>query len=295
MITIRHEPRAEEVRQSASHTLFVEGKHAEAFDQEVLQELLRRMITVKSMGPSFHVRSVAEALHKHHPQYYFLIDRDHHDDTVVENSWRNFPDPSEWNLLIWKRRELENYFLDPRYSRESKWLNASEEELREVVRKTCQTQLFLDAANRVIVTVREDLKQNWIEKFKRVSDFRSREAAVTKLNSIAEFRNQKNKVARILSPRQIQGLFDQAMNDLSGAGTKLEYGRGRWLELMEGSRALPNVVGRCFKVHDREKHVVQGSDAIKEVAKSLVRLDLTNQPDDFQKLYQLIEKRVRAS
>jgi hypothetical protein len=295
MITVKHEPRPEEVRQSASHTLFVEGKRSEGFDQEVLQELLQRKITVKSMGPSFHVRSVAEALHEHHPQYYFLIDRDHQSDEIVANSWNKFPDPAEYNLLIWKRRELENYFLDPLYSRQSQWLNVSEDELREIVRKTCESRLFLDAANRVIVTVREELKHKWIDKFEKVSDFRSRKAAVTKLNSVAEFRNQQRKVAASLATSRIQGLFDLAMNDLSGNRTKLEYGRGRWLELLEGSRALPEVVKRCFRVVDRYGSVVQGYYAVKEVAKGLVRLEITNQPYDFQQLRQLIETRVHTS
>lgn len=109
MVEIRRGVDAEEVRQAARHTLFVEGSSDEAIDPQVLDKLLGDVtIQIKTLGPSSHIRSVAEALHKHHPYYYFLIDRDHHNDIEVERCWERFPDISTCNLLIWRRRELEN-------------------------------------------------------------------------------------------------------------------------------------------------------------------------------------------
>src|SRR5260370_2335149 len=110
MVEIKRGVAPEEFRRAAAHTLFVEGSSDETIDPEVLRLLLKDMpLRIKAMGPSSHIRSVAEALHRHHPDYYFLVDRDHHDLHTVEECWQNFPLTTTNNLLIWRRRELEKY------------------------------------------------------------------------------------------------------------------------------------------------------------------------------------------
>lgn len=105
------------IHRAAGHTLFVEGK----FDADVLNEFFKahplgdNLLHVEPFGPSFSIRAAAEALHRHHREYYFLIDRDHCDDAEVARSWENFPGPATKNILVWRRRELENYFLIPEY------------------------------------------------------------------------------------------------------------------------------------------------------------------------------------
>ena len=115
----------EDVLQGSKHTLFVEGKNDQAFDPIVMKKLLNNngleKMTVKGMGNSDNVRSTAQALIYHHPSYYFLIDRDDNDDLTVETSWDSFPNVNQHNLLIWKKRELENYFIEPNYLFNSKF------------------------------------------------------------------------------------------------------------------------------------------------------------------------------
>ncbi len=78
----------EAVNQAATHTLFVEGSGSDAIDPRALMRLLRGSdIAVRALGPSFHIKSAAQALHPHHPNYYFVVDRDHHDDTAVDTAW----------------------------------------------------------------------------------------------------------------------------------------------------------------------------------------------------------------
>lgn len=77
------------------------------------------------MVPSFSVRSVATALRQFHPEYWFVIDRDDWDDTAVEASWQRFPDPAHDNLLIWRKKELESYFLEPDWACRSRYLMPS--------------------------------------------------------------------------------------------------------------------------------------------------------------------------
>ena len=122
MIGVRTPVGPEEVRFAAGHVLFVEGRGDDAIDPTVLRVLLGNQLRIEPLGASFSVTSVAEALHQFHPNYYFLVDRDHHDCDFVEQCWSNFPDAGTRNLLVWRRREIENYFLDPDYLARSKYL-----------------------------------------------------------------------------------------------------------------------------------------------------------------------------
>ena len=97
MVQIKTGGRSEQVRRGAEHVLFVEGRE-DGLDQVVLRALLGNSLRVEVMGPSYSVRSAAQALARHHPRYYFLIDRDHYDDEFVEKSWQDFPDPNKRGL-----------------------------------------------------------------------------------------------------------------------------------------------------------------------------------------------------
>ena len=131
MISVTTGIRAEEVRLQGQHVLFVEGRDGNAVDPKVLNALFSDGLRIEPLGSSFSVRSVAEALHPHHPTYYFLIDRDHYEHDFVERCWTHFPDPGTHNLLVWRRREIENYFLEPQYLVRSKYCRVSEERLGE--------------------------------------------------------------------------------------------------------------------------------------------------------------------
>ena len=72
MLGVRTGIRPESVRFQAGHVLFVEGKDENALDPKVLSELFDHHLRIEPLGPAFSVKSVAEALHPHHPTYYFL-------------------------------------------------------------------------------------------------------------------------------------------------------------------------------------------------------------------------------
>jgi hypothetical protein len=69
MIEAATDIRAEEIRFQGQHVLFVEGKDEDAIDPKVLGELFGQTIRIEPMGPSFYVKSVAEALFPNHPTY----------------------------------------------------------------------------------------------------------------------------------------------------------------------------------------------------------------------------------
>lgn len=294
MITVQRNPQPEAIPQSARHVLFVEGKDENALDPVILSELLPDPVEVKPLGPSYHISAAAEALHKHHPDYYFLVDRDHYDDAFVEKCWKEFPDPDTNNLLVWRRRELENYFLIPEYAGKSQFLNVTEQELRKTILDCCSRRLFLDAANQVIVAIREEQKMKWVELFTKANEFPTRKAALEKLLQVKEFAERKKAVSEQMTKKALSKRFETILNGLAGGKTALEFGCGRWLELLKGKEVLPTVVQKCFTVRDANDRALQGRDKVNEVAKDLVRKPLAEQPDDFQRLHQLIADRVKS-
>ena len=145
----------EEINFSSKHVLFVEGT-ADSIDVEALENILD--INIEPMGPSYWIKSVAKALAPTHPTYYFLIDRDHYDDQAVEDYWKEFPNTETPNLLVWRKKEIENYFLEPNYLAQSKYFVKTKEELKDIILKEAQNRLFLNITNQVIISIREDFK-----------------------------------------------------------------------------------------------------------------------------------------
>ncbi len=87
--------------------------------------------------------------------------------------------------------------------------------------------------------------------------------------------------------------FLSVLGEFTGGNEDLEYGVGRWLEMVRGKMVLPFVLRACFKVRDAQGAIVQnGRDCLVAVAKDLLRKGLDVQPGDFQRLYRVIEDRV---
>jgi hypothetical protein len=293
MVTVERNVRPEEVRQAAKHTLYVEGKDDSALDPTVLRELLPSALTIVPMGPSFYIRSVAEALYKHHPFYYFLVDRDHYDDEFVKSCWEKFPDPQTCNLLVWHRRELENYFIAPDYLVKSQYLTCGTDRLHDVVLKCCRERLYYDAANQVIVTVREDLKRCDLPLFPKVRELPTEKTALMRLIEAIEPAHKQAGSLKRIGRRAVKQRFFDTLDQLKGGKSGLEYGSGRWLDLLRGKAILPTVINKCFRVLDARGAALQGKDRVMEVAKDLVRRDLNEQPADFQRLHQTILDRIQ--
>jgi len=296
MIQVAKGIRPEEVKQRSQHVLFVEGSGRDSFDPQIIGELFDRMIRIEPLGASYSVKSVAEALHPFHPTYYFLIDRDHHhNDDIVNDYWENFPDPETHNLLIWKYREIENYFLEPGYLVYSDFLEVSRSSLDERIKMFCQQRLYLDVANHVIVSIREELKRNWIQIFTNPADFSTRDQALGKLHNADAFETFKSDVAAAVDKDDIDRRFDDILNTMTNGSEQLEFGKGKWLEMTQGKKVFSQVINsNCFRVLDSEGILLQGKDKINQVAKNLLRKEIEKQPNDFRKLKTLIENRLSS-
>ena len=296
MINVTTGIRAEEVRLQGQHVLFVEGRDKDSVDPKVLNALFSGGLRIEPLGPSFSVRSVAEALHPHHPTYYFLIDRDHHEHDFVEGCWKNFPDPDTDNLLVWRRREIENYFLEPQYLVQSKYCRVSEERLGERILHFTNQRLFLDIANHVVISIREELKRNWIEKFKNPDDFPTRDDALLKLKQANAFDQHRTNVHNKVSAEEVERRFMDFLVRMTGGQDEIAFGVGEWLYLIQGKKVLAQVVhSECFQVATTDGNTLMGREKLNEVVKDLLLKDAAVQPDDFMALKELIDKRVNRS
>ena len=293
MIAVKKGIRATEVRFDRQHVLFVEGRDKESIDPKVLEEFFEDNIQIEPLGPSFSVRSVAEALYPHHPTYYFLIDRDHHDDDFIERCWKNFPNPDTHNLLIWRRREIENYFLEPAYLFQSQYCKVSQGELEKKILQFANERLFLDVTNYVITSIREELKRTWIEHFSNPVEFSSREKALLKLKNANEFDQYRTNVAQKVSMNEVERRFHEYLDEMTGSGAKLVQGQGKWVDMIKGKKVLAQVINSGdFQVLTTDRTPLKGRAKINEVVKDILRKDVSIQPEDFLLLKELINARI---
>jgi hypothetical protein len=289
------------VNQNAKHKLFVEGKDNQEIDPVAIKHLLENndltAIGIESMGGCDNVRSAAQALIYQHPSYYFLIDRDDQSQKTVDKSWQSFPDPDKYNMLIWHKRELENYFIDPEYILQVPELLKPDTDIRQIILNECNGRLFLDAANLTLLSIFRELRKPLsIEHFRNQQEFKDQEAGLLKLKSLSpRIDERKVSMTAILDENTINGKYQDFIEELSGGCIPLKYSLGSWLERMSGKEVFRVIANRCFLVKDLEGNIVQGKEQHKAIAKQLVGLPLESQPTDFQKLVNLLKKKVNET
>lgn len=288
----------EDVLQGGKHTLFVEGKTNQAFDPTVMKELLSNndlgQINVQTMGHCDNVRSAAQALISHHPSYYFLIDRDDNDNSTVEKSWNSFPDVNQHNLLIWKKRELENYFIEPAYLSKSSFLKTNLDNLKTQILDECNQRIFIDAANFTILHLNKKITKKLRYSFSDFNQFKCKEDGEQKLEEVltTEIASKKHEIDELLTINMVKQIYFEFVQELSGGTFPLQYGCGNWLEQLSGKEIMNNIMNQYFQVQDRQGKYLQGEERTKQVVKELLRLPLNQQPDDFQNLVTLLKTRI---
>ena len=282
----------DEIKNKWKHVLFVEGDNNASIDPVILKKLLVD-IRIEALGPSYNVKSVAQALYPTHPYYYFLIDRDHQTKAVVSEYWKNFPNPEKYNLLLWKRREIENYFLEPSYLVESKYCTITQEKLEEQILKIVQDRLFLDVANYVVISIREELKKTWIHKFKNSSEFQNKETAINKLKGIAEFDEYKAEVSGKTSSEELGAKFNYYLKIMIGENESPIFGVGEWLDMIQGKKVLNQIIhSKNFEVKDLNGNYLQGDKKLNVIIEELLQKDESVLPSDFIELKKLIKERI---
>ena len=203
-----------------------------------------------------------------------------------------FSKPDTYNLLVWRRREIKNYFLEPNFLVQSQFCQAEQDDLARQILQFSNERLFLDAANHVIIFIREDLKRNWIQTFSNPDDFSSKEIALKKLKLANEFDRYRTHVENAVSAKEVERRFGECLETMTNGRDRLAFGSGDWLDRVRGKRILAQVINSgCFQVRSTDGTVLQGREKIYEVAKDLLR-NAECVPDDFVELKRLITKRI---
>lgn len=287
---------ASQVLRAAGHVVFVEGGNDDAFDPTVVRELLKanglQMMTVSAIGACDNGVEAAKAMVWKHPTYYFVADRDGRDDTFVENSWANFPQPNTRNLLFWRKRELENYFIEPDYLRRSEFHAKTLNELQERILTEAQRRYFLEAANLVLQKIRSAIMTPPTAWFTQVETFANRSDALRALQNSPELQQRGDEISAALSSQERERMLDEILHLLSGGNTQLQYGTGEWLNLMSGKQIFRAIAGEVFRVPNASGVPIHGRDQNNEVAKELLRKPLNHQPADFQQLVALLKNKA---
>lgn len=290
---------ASEALQRARHKVFVEGSNDEAIDPIVITALFRRnelsVVDVCPMGCCENVRNAAYAMIRHHPSYYFVIDRDDQSEQQVDESWDSFPNSEKANLVIWRKRELENYFIDPNYISKSRWLRRGKDrcDIENIVQRVANSRVFLDAANLTLLSLHRFMREPICEHFKNISNFSSKDDGEMMLRELRELNLKIQDISNKLSSSFVVEKYEEFVDMLTDGCYPLEFGRGKWLELMSGKEIFKCISGECFSVLDRNGHPIQGSKRNIEVAKELLQLSLDEQPSDFKMLVEKIRKVIK--
>ena len=289
---------SEAVNYKNAHVLYIEGSN-ESIDVTVLKVFLDN-IWIQPLGTASSIRSVAESLCRTHPTYYFLIDRDHYvSDEQIDEYWHNFPDPTTKNLLVWRRKEIEKYFLEPSFLIESRFCKEefranNGQQLQEKIISLAMERLYLDVANYVIVSKREDFRQQWIENFSDTAKFPTKEAALNQLKQCQKFKEFSEKVSLQTAVEKITARFQEYLDEMTGGNEPLQWGIGKWLNMISGKGIFHTLVNQCFQVMNQDGRALRGREARDLLAKDLLRTG-RNLPQDFTELKRLIDERMRES
>jgi hypothetical protein len=228
--------------QRAGKRLYVEGQE-DSIDKEVIDLLTKGLgLTVRTLGTSSNIRTAVNALHADHPHYAYLIDRDYLDEPSVEDAWRDFPDPAKGNLLIWRKRSVENYFLDVKWLSKSKFfVRGKEVYLQEKLERAARTRAFLDAANLTVGIFREARFRHSILFDHDVARYATRAKGRMALLTRPERREAPSAIAAEFASEKVAGTYESIIADMLGDRAVQKFGHGTWCERMD-AKPLSNAV-----------------------------------------------------
>ena len=267
--------------------LFVEGE----FDKEVLNCIFDgKPVIVEFLGSCEILRRIAYS--PNIADYsLFLIDRDHYSFEKDANDHFLFP-KLEWknHLVIWPKRELENYFIDADFLVQlpENIRKATKEAIEERILKICQKRLFLDVANYVINSLRVEMRDEWIDNF-RNSDLekcQTRDDFLHALLRMDAWKTIQSRASQLAEPSEIERRFRCYHELMVGDFTeRLTLGQGKWLNMTSGKDVLNELVNNTG--------FFASNITVNDVAKQLLRIPGVKLPDDFIDLRNTMIQRTK--
>ena len=120
--------------------------------------------------------------------------------------------------------------------------------LEKEILRFANERLFLDVANHVVIHIREELKENWIDKFTNPAEFSTEQDARRKLQEVKAFNRYNNKVQEKVSSAELERRFSEFLEKMTDGQKQLSFGAGEWLDLVQGKKVFNRVVNStCFR------------------------------------------------
>ena len=268
-------------------TIFVEG----LFDFKVLEILLSNIdknIEIKHLGSVNFVITAAKAFKDVHPEYIYIIDRDYRDDKEVNQSWSDFK-TGKSSYIIWRKRELENYFIDPKYLINCKYLKREYQnidKLSKLILKKANEIIFHSAAE-IMLQRQYNLAKNVYSDKLKFKDFETKESALKSLEKMQKIvlTLLKNK-SDYLKKDFLINKYKSTLNNFYGDKCELDFGNGSWIELIDGKKILSAFMENCMENYKR------GKEPEFNIIRSVIRKNEKNKPNDFTELKKLIRAKV---
>lgn len=266
------------ISHSANKQLFVEG----AFDFEVLSTVLRRpSITVVQLNGSRVIKSAADAFKKVAPGYYFIIDRDHLPNEQVNKYWNDFM-KGKSNIISWRKKEIENYFLEPKLLARSKYISAgtTPAKIKEAITKFADSRKYYFAANRVILQIKSKFyNKNITDIGAFIPEYESLESTLQRLHNFNDFDKQIKTIKD--AQAKIDDLFEHEVGTYTSGSPKLSWTKGEWRDLMPGKEILNHLIcnSGCFRQTCRDEG--GNENLVTRIIRELLLEDPGAAPDDF--------------
>ncbi|MDI9349709.1 MAG: hypothetical protein QM537_06875 [Candidatus Symbiobacter sp.] len=252
-----------------THKVYVEG----VFDALIVREILKKinfLHPVYHLGGSKIVKGVSNVLLKNHNNCHFIIDRDHHEDNEVNQSWENFTG-IDGGVIIWKKREIENYFLDAHYLCNAIGLKPKQT-TDSVHKKICtlaEQSFYMMAANKTI----QEFRSLYFGTLKVHSEFSDYIKFKSKESSLDEIINTAKEMKENINLSTINS-YDFEFNFLENyTYIKCDFPKknGVWLDRIYAKNVLSQLGNQIF-YNDQDKNKIF-SDLISRV--------VTEEPEDF--------------
>jgi len=277
--------------------LYAEGDE-DSLDPVILRHLFAnatKSIVIRPIGSCNSVESVATAFQPYddeHQTAFFLVDKDyHHQGEVLD--WECFRN-GDTNLIVWRKKGLENYFIDLEFLQKSQFISQPNQ-LRQKLLEYCQQRLFLEIANYVIVNIRETLKKNWIQRQNQLELFSDYQSALNELFNMKEFQDLETRTCFSKIKKEICSLFERYYSEMSDGRTKLEYDRGRWLDMMDGKLILNYLLSSSGLFPQTLRETGEsGREKMNTIASSLLKSSAEEElPLDFTELKEMVIDRCK--
>jgi hypothetical protein len=252
----------------------VEAQDIEQDEYKAFSFLLGDKIEVLPFQGNKSLFAAAQAFANTQPNWYFIVDRDYTPTVKVEERWENFPHGCK--VLMWRKREFENYLLNPEWIHAGLLKMKENDELSGKIPsvKTIETHIVECANERWLNDAIHYVLHKQVQSFNLAipnanvfGDCKTLEEFNTSLN--VEIANLEKRLEHSFSGelrRNIVSGFQEHLALLAGVQYselmetpkfQLKWGQGEWQTYLSGKEIWTAVTRKFLKTKARRKKLVE--------------------------------------